>query len=306
MYDQNQGFGRISLTDTLPLKGVNSFHARLYDRINISQGEEHHYDFDVKGYCEGIDEISVTMAYSDDFGWPGCISCLMNDVDIKIIVNGEVTHFPNGGNNPDSNNNVERIRISVDEGDSVSAIITATNLAKQKSQTYALAITGCLGEFQEMDYFATRLTNFILSDELMPSVPATETPSLVPTSHPSSIPSPLPSLNPSALLPSTMPSLFASNVPTQVPTDELKTFLRWYRIRGVSDICLLTLEEVEELEGLLLDFIRSYPEYNGWDENYWAVSARIGNDQYDFEPHSLCGTQPYAKVYVDAYYIPDK
>lgn len=147
MSDHNQGFGRISLTDTLPLKGVNSFHARLYGRINISQGDEHHYDFDVKGYCEGTDEISVTMAYSDDFGWPGCISCLMNDVDIKIIVNREVTYFPNGGNNPDSNNNVERIRISVDEGDSVSAIITATNLAKQKSQTYALAITGCLNEF---------------------------------------------------------------------------------------------------------------------------------------------------------------
>ena len=86
MYDHNQGFGRISLIDTLPLKEVNSFHARLYDRINISQSEEHHYDLDVKGYCEGTDEISVTMAYSDDFGWPGCISCLMNDIDINIIV----------------------------------------------------------------------------------------------------------------------------------------------------------------------------------------------------------------------------
>jgi len=63
---------------------------------------------------------------------------------------------------------------------------------------------------------------------------------------------------------------------------------------------------VEELEGLLLDFIRAYPEYNSWDENYWPVSARIANDQYDFEPNSLCGTQGFAEVYVNAYYIPDK
>ena len=147
MYDHNQGFGRISLIDTLPLKEVNTFHARLYDRMNISQSEEHHYDYEVKGDCEGIDVISATLAYSDYFGWPGCISCLMNDIDLKIIINGDVTYFPNGRNSPDSNNNVERIRISVDEGDSVSVIVTATNLAKQKGQTYALAITGCLGEF---------------------------------------------------------------------------------------------------------------------------------------------------------------
>ena len=82
--------------------------------------------------------------------------------------------------------------------------------------------------------------------------------------------------------------------------------MRWYRVGRVPDICLLTLEEVEELEGLVVDFIRSYPKYNGWDENYWAVSARIYNDQYDFEPNSLCGTQDITKVYVKAYYIPDK
>ena len=54
MYDHNQGFGRISLIDTLPLKDVNTFHARLYDRMNISQGEEHHYDFEVEGYLSLI------------------------------------------------------------------------------------------------------------------------------------------------------------------------------------------------------------------------------------------------------------
>jgi len=153
-----------------------------------------------------------------------------------------------------------------------------------------------------MNNFVARQTNLLFSGE---PIPATETPSLAPTSHPSSIPSPLSSLNPSAILPSTMPSLFPSNVPTHVPTNELYTFIRWYRIRRVPDICLLTLEEVEELEGLLLDFIRAYPEYNGWNENYWSMSAIIANDQYVFEPNSLCGTQKYAQVKVKAYLIPN-
>ena len=71
----------------------------------------------------------------------GCRNCLVNDLDLSVKTSSGV-RYPNGQNNKDSVNTVERVHFTPENNSEVRVIVAASNLATY-GQTYSLAVTGC-------------------------------------------------------------------------------------------------------------------------------------------------------------------
>ena len=65
----------------------------------------------------------------------------MNDLDLSVKTSSGVS-YPNGQNNKDSLNTVERVHFTPENNSEVRVIVAASNLATY-GQTYSLAVTGC-------------------------------------------------------------------------------------------------------------------------------------------------------------------
>eukprot|EP00814_Leptocylindrus_danicus_P000390 CAMPEP_0116003412 /NCGR_PEP_ID=MMETSP0321-20121206/41_1 /TAXON_ID=163516 /ORGANISM="Leptocylindrus danicus var. danicus, Strain B650" /LENGTH=1052 /DNA_ID=CAMNT_0003471617 /DNA_START=103 /DNA_END=3258 /DNA_ORIENTATION=- len=146
-YDSAQGFGRLSLIDSLPLSGANSLQAKIVDRTEIANDETHTVtvQIDKQNGCD-ISDLSATLVWTDPPAASGCQACLLNDLDLYIdhVGGGNAEkHYPNGHGGKDDLNNVERIRFEVDHGESFEISVYASNLSTA-SQSYSLVVTGCL------------------------------------------------------------------------------------------------------------------------------------------------------------------
>ncbi|KAL7576651.1 hypothetical protein ACA910_005584 [Epithemia clementina (nom. ined.)] len=145
-----QGFGRISLIDSVPLFEENDLSAAFLDQVPIAQNQTISYNFTLRSRnktCEDA-ELSATLVWADPPGFVGCLNCVLNDLDLYVeqtTVDGNVTqHFPNGKTVKDSVNNVERARFKAADGDSFIIQVTAAQLESEE-QTYSLAVVyGCL------------------------------------------------------------------------------------------------------------------------------------------------------------------
>lgn len=147
--DNRQGFGRLSLLDSLPLKGHNDLDSAFFDE-DINQTSTNTYEFSIENdkNCTGEAELSATIVWADPKGHISCLNCVLDDLDlfaVQTLSNGtKIEHFPNGLNGPDQLNNVERIRIKASPGDQFVVTVTAKDLLDGE-QTYSFAIVyGCL------------------------------------------------------------------------------------------------------------------------------------------------------------------
>jgi hypothetical protein len=168
MYDNSQGFGLVNLSKSLPLSGTNSFNIDLHDRVEMIPNGQHLNGYELQNTCN-IDEFTATLVWIDPAAASsGCTSCLVNDIDLSVIVDG-TAHYPNGLEDRDTTNNVERVRLTGLSGsESVTVVVTGTNLSTA-TQNYALVVTGCF--------------NFA------PAAPITPPPTPSPTTAPSNQPS---------------------------------------------------------------------------------------------------------------------
>lgn len=146
-YDSAQGFGRVSLIDSLPLSGSNSLQAKIIDRASIENDETNTLTvkIDKENGCT-ITDLSATLVWTDPPAAAGCQSCLLNDLDLSIdrVGGGNAkTYYPNGHGSKDDLNNVERIRFEVKDGESFDVTVYGENLSTS-SQRYSLVVTGCL------------------------------------------------------------------------------------------------------------------------------------------------------------------
>eukprot|EP00594_Rhizosolenia_setigera_P008543 CAMPEP_0178964278 /NCGR_PEP_ID=MMETSP0789-20121207/15576_1 /TAXON_ID=3005 /ORGANISM="Rhizosolenia setigera, Strain CCMP 1694" /LENGTH=921 /DNA_ID=CAMNT_0020649011 /DNA_START=39 /DNA_END=2804 /DNA_ORIENTATION=+ len=148
MYDNNQGFGLINLSKTLPLSmnGTLPFNAFVVDREVLNDQATKSFMFPM---CNTTD-FRVTLTWFDPPSHLGCNKCLLNDLDLKVkfAATDEPVFYPNGKNSKDSLNNVERIVVSsneIMEGDVLEVSVSAANLATDM-QKFSLAATGCFGE----------------------------------------------------------------------------------------------------------------------------------------------------------------
>lgn len=202
-YDNNIGFGIINLVQSLPLQGDNNLGGFVADKTPISQSENHEYEFFInmsEGQCTS-DTVSATLVWADPPGQSGCTRCLINDLDLEIVMNNDPSIYPNGRSSKDDTNNAERIQTSVSQGDVVRVLVKGANLATS-TQTYSLIVTGCI-------------------QEDVPNMPSSKpTSSASPTvSRP---PSAMPNTQPSAL-PSMSPTEFCSGADAAHMKLELKT-----------------------------------------------------------------------------------
>lgn len=144
-YDFAQRFGRINLINSLPLQGQNRINAMIRDREVISNNQVHTYDVQINraGGCQ--DPLSATLVWTDPPASPGCVKCLLNDLDLEIS-GPSGTVFPNGRSSADTVNNAERVRIdNASNNDAFTIRVRGANL-DSTSQAYALIVTGCFGD----------------------------------------------------------------------------------------------------------------------------------------------------------------
>ena len=145
LYDNNQGFGRISLQDSVYLAGETNVQLQMWDREIVTDQYTNTYDVtvDKSRGCQAED-LSVTLVWIEEGGSPGCMFCVINDLDLSVSFRNK-TYYPNGLSNPDRTNIVERVVISdVQDGETATISVTANNLA-WATQKYALVATGCFG-----------------------------------------------------------------------------------------------------------------------------------------------------------------
>eukprot|EP00587_Corethron_hystrix_P001874 CAMPEP_0113303676 /NCGR_PEP_ID=MMETSP0010_2-20120614/3994_1 /TAXON_ID=216773 ORGANISM="Corethron hystrix, Strain 308" /NCGR_SAMPLE_ID=MMETSP0010_2 /ASSEMBLY_ACC=CAM_ASM_000155 /LENGTH=772 /DNA_ID=CAMNT_0000157715 /DNA_START=252 /DNA_END=2567 /DNA_ORIENTATION=- /assembly_acc=CAM_ASM_000155 len=139
-YDMHQGFGRISLIDSLYLEGKNDIKMYVVDQETILQNEE--FTRILKITECGASVLSATLVWADKAnGSLNCGKCLVNSLHLTIEKQNKI-YFPNGLSENDDRNNVQRIRIPTTAGDSFKLKVEGTNLYTE-SQTFSLVVTGC-------------------------------------------------------------------------------------------------------------------------------------------------------------------
>uniref|UniRef100_A0A7S2HNE7 subtilisin n=1 Tax=Helicotheca tamesis TaxID=374047 RepID=A0A7S2HNE7_9STRA len=147
-YDYSQGFGRISLVDSIYIaKRTNVFLDGAEDIIQDGDKRVYTRAITRAGGCS-YPEFRATLVWTDEGAVPSCRNCLVNDLDLLVIKKGNRTSdtvfYPNGENRRDNVNNAERVIVPfVQEGDVFEVRVEGTNLANNE-QKYALVMTGCL------------------------------------------------------------------------------------------------------------------------------------------------------------------
>jgi len=141
-YDYRQNFGLVSLFHSLPVNERlddsttnNDINALFYNLIPIENDQVHEYNIIIPDN-ECKEPLSATLVWHDISTSP----YILNDLDIYIQHNNTI-YYPNGLNNKDEFNNVERIRIENPQGE-YNIKVTGSNLVLD-SILYSLVVTGC-------------------------------------------------------------------------------------------------------------------------------------------------------------------
>jgi serine protease AprX len=140
----HQGFGRVSIADSIPNPSRPGFTLRFVDlwqqpaaKFSMS-GQRHRFQFNLPGPAS---EIRICMAYTDPpaRGLQNNLNLFVQRPDgMKMLGNAQL---PNSLNIPDPDNNVEVVRILNAPAGPYLIQISATNLLKTP-QDYALVVTG--------------------------------------------------------------------------------------------------------------------------------------------------------------------
>lgn len=219
-YDSTQNMGRLDLSSSLSLDGLNDINTYVVDDQLIAAGDTDSVDVTInENGCSA--DLSVSLVWYDPPTAAYCTNCIRNNLDLVVEEkNGGTTtrtYYPNGRSSPDIKNTVERVRVDTSHGETYRISVIAANF-DDPSQKYSLALTGC---FEIASSRETPLPSY--SSSPAPSVSPTASPSLLPSYSPSDelsgFPSHAPTLLPS-YSPSNEPSSFPSNTPSDLPSSD--------------------------------------------------------------------------------------
>ena len=142
-YDNSQGMGAVNLMASLPLFRHNQMNALVVNDDEITRKSTHTFDLDVTKCPSGSQTfLSVTLAWYDPAPISGCIHCLVNNLDLQVILPNGAIQYPNGRKLPDEKNNAERVRLKTSQLGRYRVVVSGSNLATQ-TQRYSLIATGC-------------------------------------------------------------------------------------------------------------------------------------------------------------------
>jgi len=179
-YDIHQGFGRISLIDSLYLRNKSKAKIFLQDRqVLESKSAPYQKTFQLD-QCSAP-YFSATLVYMDkENSSTSCTTCLVNRLDLIVIRDGN-KYFPNGKGKADDKNNVQRIRLQHEANDIVTVKVSVSNLAT-KSQTFSLIVSGCIeGGTKQPIISPGTPTSTRSSPSLKPSINLSNPPSFIPS-----------------------------------------------------------------------------------------------------------------------------
>ncbi|GIL57021.1 hypothetical protein Vafri_12282 [Volvox africanus] len=196
--DGYQGWGRLSMSGSLPLEGFTDPRVRLQvlDRGQFTLVGQ---NVTVTGLvATGTGPISIVLAYYDYPADVNSFTALVNDLTLIVSVDGRNYFGNNDENNsapvPDSVNTVEKVLLkSLQPGANVSIVVTAPRLPSlildpTTPQRWAVAVVGHFSGYleSELNPFWAKWAN-----RMPPSPPPPSPPS--PPSPPPQPPSPFPS-----------------------------------------------------------------------------------------------------------------
>eukprot|EP00804_Cyclotella_cryptica_P001480 CCRYP_003711-RB/>CCRYP_003711-RB protein AED:0.06 eAED:0.06 QI:416/1/1/1/1/1/7/71/879 len=144
-YDETQNFGRVSLKDSLYIAGKTDVQLKIFDREIVGDSESNVYNIviDKSQGCTNS-KFSVTLLWNEPGSIPGCMNCLLNNLDLTVIYDGKF-YYPNGLEGPDTVNNNERVIVNdVNDKEEFAVVVNATSLSGV-SQSYSLIASGCFG-----------------------------------------------------------------------------------------------------------------------------------------------------------------
>jgi len=151
-YDNTQNFGRVSMQDAVYLPGRTNMQLTAFDRQVVFDQDSQTYavTIDKSDGCT-YDKLAVTLVWTEPGSQPGCMRCVLNDLDLRVDVDGK-TYYPNGRSVPDRHNNAERVVITgIPDGATADITVEGYNLVKRK-QYYAIVATGCFGGVANMNF----------------------------------------------------------------------------------------------------------------------------------------------------------
>ena len=137
-----QGFGRVSLTDTLPMPdaGAAVQNLQVVDLETLAEGEEHVYCLTAVAGAP----LTVTLVWHDPPASPRTTGpLLVNDLDLELRVAafGGLRLHANGAPTADRVNNVERIRLQDPIAGGVAIAVRAERVMTAQQQ-YSLVVQG--------------------------------------------------------------------------------------------------------------------------------------------------------------------
>ena len=144
-YDDAQGFGRVSLIDSLHLAGRGNIRTKVWDRQTISNAQLLTRDVTIDAAACDSTELRATLVWSEPGSSLGCRRCLLNDLDLFVIpvADPATVYLPNGLGNRDSLNNAERVIIpDAASGETFKVFVEAHNLIGDE-QSFSLVVSGC-------------------------------------------------------------------------------------------------------------------------------------------------------------------
>lgn len=163
-YDNNQNFGRIALQSSVYLAGKTNVQLEVWDREQVLDQESntHTVTIDTSGGCS-YESLSVTLVWVEEASVPGCVNCVLNDLDLTVS-RGGTTKFPNGLSGPDRTNNAERVIFDdANGGDKFVITVKGTNLLRA-SQSYSLVASGCFGGTENLIFAQGECSAFECDD----------------------------------------------------------------------------------------------------------------------------------------------
>lgn len=144
-YDVAQGFGRVSLLDSLHLAGRENIRTKVWDRQTIGNAQLLTRDVTVDASACDSTELRATLVWSEPGSSLGCRRCLLNDLDLFVIpvADPATVYYPNDLDKRDSTNNAERVIIpDTVTGETFKIFVEAHNLLGEE-QVFSLVVTGC-------------------------------------------------------------------------------------------------------------------------------------------------------------------
>lgn len=136
--DAYQGFGRVQLSNVLPLSGKTSFQLTVRDMVDVVENSFMKYSFKV---TDSSQPLIVTLSWYDPPAVSGAAKALMNDLDLILKLPSKEKVFGNMDSSRDSVNNNERVFIRKPAKGKYNVMVKAGALPVAGTQRFALVIT---------------------------------------------------------------------------------------------------------------------------------------------------------------------